>query len=66
MLELGGRVDPRERPKPDFWPKRGENLLGLLGGEERRFSERCRMRLMGEVDMVREEQVSYLVCNLFP
>jgi len=24
------------------------------------------MRLVGEVDMVREEQVSYLVCNLFP
>jgi len=29
MLELGGRVDLRVRPKPDFWPKRGENLLGL-------------------------------------
>jgi len=66
MLVLGGRVDPKARPKPDFWPKRGENLLGLWGGEERGFSGRCRMRLMGEIDMVGEEQVSYLVCNLFP
>jgi len=24
------------------------------------------MRLMGKVNMVGEEQVSYLVCNLFP
>jgi len=66
MLELGGRADLRVRPKPDFWPNRGENLLGLPGGEERRFSGRCRMCLVGEIDMVREEQVSYLVCNLFP
>jgi len=59
MLELRRRVDLRVWPKPDFCPKRGENLLGLWGGEERGFSGRCRMRYMGEVDMVREEQVSY-------
>jgi len=55
---VGGRVDTRVRPKPDFWPWRGESLLGLLGVEERRLSGLSRMRLMGEVDIVREEQVS--------
>jgi len=66
IMELGGRVDPRVRPKPDFWARRGESLLGLLGGEERRLSDLSWMRLMGEVDMVSEEQVCYLVCNQFP
>ena len=54
------------RPKPNFWPRRGENLLGLLGGEERMLSDLPRMHLMGEVDMITEEQVTYLVCNQFP
>jgi len=61
ILELGGGVPCRARPKGDFGPRRGKNLLGLPGGEERRFPGCSRMHLTGEVDMVREEQVSYLV-----